>query len=71
MPEKGINTITYELSPLQVALIEWGKRHPYGKIREITFQDGVPVEAIVYSEDGTGTELVRFDKLARQAGLIK
>jgi len=71
MVEKGVNLIPYELTALQVALIEWGKKHPYGKLREITFQDGVPVEAIAYTEDGTGTELVRFDKLARKAGVLK
>lgn len=70
MAEKGIKLVTYDLSPLQVALIEWGKSHPYGRIKEITFQDGIPVEALVYSEDGIGTELVRFDKLARKAGLL-
>ena len=67
---KGVNLISYELSPLQIALIEWGKEHPYGRIKELTFQDSVPVEALIYSNDSTGTELVRFDKLARQAGLI-
>jgi hypothetical protein len=71
MNNRGVNLITYELTPLQAALIEWGKLHPYGKLREITFQDGVPVEAIMYLEDSTGTELVRFDKLARKAGLIE
>ena len=71
MDNRGVKLIPYELTPLQVALIEWGKTHPYGKLREITFQDGVPVEAIMYLEDGTGTELVRFDKLAKKAGLLK
>ena len=71
MQSKGVNLITYELTPLQAALIEWGKKHPYGRIKELRFQDGVPIEAVVYTEDGTGTELVRFDKLARQAGLLK
>lgn len=68
---KGVNLITYELTPLQAALIEWGKLHPYGKLKEIQFQDGVPVRAEMYLEDGTGTETVLFDKVARKAGLIK
>lgn len=68
---KGIKLISYELTPLQAALIEWGKLHPYGKLKEIQFQDGVPIRAERYLEDGTGTETVLFDKVARQAGLIK
>jgi hypothetical protein len=67
----GINLITYQLTPLQAALIEWGKLHPHGKLRELQFQDGVPVRAEMYSDDGTGTEIVLFDKIARKAGLIK
>lgn len=70
MAEKGIKLITYELSPLQIALIEWGKAHPYGRIT-IVFQDGVPIQAIVPTKDGTGTETILFDKVARQLGLIK
>jgi hypothetical protein len=67
----GVNLIDYKLTPNQAALIEWLKAHPYGRIREIRAQDGVPVEAVVYTDDGTGTELVRFDKFAKQAGLLK
>ena len=66
---KGVNLITYELTPLQATLIEWGKQHPYGRIT-IVFQDGVPVQAIVPTKDGVGTETVLFDKVARQMGLI-
>ena len=71
MQNKGVKLIPYELTPLQAALIEWGKRHPYGRIKELRFQDGVPIEAVIYSEDGTGTELVRFDKFAKQSKLIE
>ena len=70
MSEKGIKLITYELTPLQVALIEWGKVHPYGRIT-IVFQDSVPVQALVPTKDGMGTETVLFEKVARQLGLIK
>jgi hypothetical protein len=71
MKEEAVNLITRKVTPLQNALLDWGLKHPYGKLREITFQDGVPVEAIAYTEDGTGTELIRFDKLARKAGVLK
>ena len=67
----GIKRIPYDLSPLQAALIEWAKKHPYGKIQQLVFQDGIPIKAEVITEDGIGTEMVLFDKVARQAGLIK
>jgi len=70
MKKLGLNLIDYQLSPLQAALIEWGKLHPYGRLRELQFQDSVPVRAEVYLDDGTGTETVLFDKIARKAGLI-
>jgi len=66
----GVNMVTYECLPLQAALLEWGKLHPYGKLRELQFQDGVPVRAEMYLEDGTGTETVLFDKIARKARLL-
>ena len=69
MQSKGMNLITYELSPLQAALIEWLKRNPYRRIT-IVVQDGVPVQAIVPTKDGVGTETILFDKVARQLGLI-
>ena len=69
MQSKGVKLITYELTPLQAALVEWGKKHPYGRIT-IVFQDGVPVQALVPTKDGVGTETVLFDKVARQLGLI-
>lgn len=67
---RGVNLIAYELTPLQAALIEWLKRNPYGRIT-IVVQDGVPVQAIVPTKDGVGSETVLFDKVARQLGLIK
>jgi len=66
---KGVNLIPYELTPLQAALIEWFKRNPYGRIT-IVVQDGVPVQAIVPTKDGVGTETILFDKVARQLGLL-
>lgn len=68
---EGIKLIDCKLTPLQAALIEWGRRHPYGRISELTFQDGIPVRAEVPSDDGTGHEIILFDKLARRAGLIR
>ena len=71
MTEKtGVKLVSRDLTPLQAALIEWGKQHPYGKLRELQFQDGVPVMAETYLGDGTGTEKVLFDKIARKAGLL-
>lgn len=68
--KSGVNLIAYQLTPLQVSLIEWGKRHPYGRI-QIIFQDGVPVQAIVPTEDGMGNETVLFEKVARLMGITK
>lgn len=67
----GVELVECKLTPLQAALIEWGKQHPYGRIRELVFQDGIPVKAEVPCEDGTGYETLLFDKIARRAGLIK
>lgn len=69
MPGKGVNLIPYELTPLQAAFIEWCKKHPYAKIQELKMHEGVPLEATVYTE--FGTETVRFDRIAKEAGLIE
>lgn len=66
----GVNLIDYKLTPLQAAFIEWCKRHPYARIREIKIHEAVPLEAEVISDDGLGTETVRFDRIAKEAGLI-
>jgi hypothetical protein len=68
---EGVKLVVYKLTPLQAALIQWGIEHPYGHIRELVFQDGVPVKAEVYCEDKTGCETILFDKFARKAGLLK
>ena len=67
----GVELVDCKLTPLQAALITWGKEHPYGHIRELVFQDGIPVKAEVYCDDGTGCETILFDKVARRAGLLK
>ena len=69
MTQNGVKLITYQLTPLQAALIEWGKKHPFGRI-QVVFQDGTPVKALVPTEDGLGTETVLFEKVARQIGLL-
>jgi hypothetical protein len=70
MPIQGVNLIDCKLTPLQAALIEWGKANPYSRIT-IIFQDGVPVQAVVTTDDGAGMRTVLFDKVARKAGLLK
>ncbi len=70
MPSGVENLVTYQLTPLQAALIEWGKRNPYGRIT-IIFQDGVPSQGLIPTDDGCGTTTVSFDKVARRAGVLK
>jgi hypothetical protein len=65
----GVNLVDYKLTPLQAALIEWGRQNPYGRIT-VVFQDSVPVQAIIPTEDGAGTQTVLFEKVARKAGLL-
>ena len=67
---QGVNLIPYDLTPLQVAFIEWCKQHPYARIREIKIHEAVPLEAEVVTEDGLGTGTVRFDKIAKEMGSI-
>jgi len=66
----GVKLIDCKLTPLQAALIEWGKQNPYGRIT-IVFQDGIPVQALVPTEDGAGSHMILFDKIARRAGFLK
>ena len=66
---QGIDLIPYDLTPLQAALIEWGRKNPYGRIT-VVFQDGVPVQALAPTKDGVGTETILFDKVARKMGLL-
>lgn len=70
MPEKGIKLIQYELTPLQAAFIEWCKLHPYARITELKIHEGVPLEASVKTEDGFGYDTVRFDKIAKEQGIL-
>lgn len=69
MPGKGVNLITYELTPLQVAFIEWCKQHPYITFDKLKVHEAVPLEAQV--DTGFGLETVRFDIIAKEQGLLK
>ncbi len=69
MGRENKKLVNCQLTRLQAALIEWGKRHPHGRIT-IIFQDGNPVKALIPTDDGLGFESVLFDKVARQVGLI-
>lgn len=58
--------IIYKLTPAQKALLDWGMNHPYAKIKELEFVDGDPMKLVAVTEDGLGTELVRFDKIVER-----
>jgi len=64
----GVNLIDYKLTPLQVAFIEYLKVHPYITFDKLKVHEGVPLEAQVNT--GFGQEVVRFDKIAREEGLL-
>jgi hypothetical protein len=60
--------VPYMVHPLQKALLEWGKKNPYSRI-EIVFQDGVPVQAFVPTEDGIGRKSILFSDIAKSLKL--
>jgi len=62
MPE-GVKLIDYKLTKAQWALLDWGKKHPHSRIKELEFVNGEPMRAVVVTDDKIGTELVRFDKI--------
>ena len=62
MPDVATKQIPYLLHPNEATLIEWGRKNPYGRIN-IVYQDGVPVQAIVPTEDGLGMTSVLFSKV--------
>lgn len=55
-----------KLTPAQKALLDWGLRHPHSRIKELEFVDGQPMKVVAVTEDGLGTELVRFDKMIKE-----
>ena len=68
MQSKGVNLIIYELTPLQAAFIEYLKKHPYITFDKLKVHESVPLEAQITTE--FGTETVRFDRMAKEAGLL-
>lgn len=66
MIQKGISTITYEVTPVQAAFLEWCKRHPHCVIHMLQIYEGVPLEVKIPTPDGIGLETVRFDKVLVQ-----
>lgn len=59
----GVKLIECKLTKAQWALLHWGEAHPHSRIKELEFVDGQPMKVVVVTEDGLGTELVRFDKI--------
>ena len=55
--------IERKVSRAQSALLDWGEKHPHSRIRELEFVDGQPMKVVVVTDDGLGTEMVRFDKI--------
>jgi len=60
---EGVKLIDCKLTKAQKALLDWGLEHPHSIIRELQFVDGQPMKVVVVTNDGLGTELVRFDKM--------
>lgn len=55
--------IDYKLTRAQKALLDWGAAHPHSRIKELEFVDGQPMKVVVVTDDGLGTEMIRFDKI--------
>jgi len=68
MAEKGIKLITYELTPLQAAFMEYLKKYPYITFKNLKCHESIPLEAQINT--GFGTKTVRFDIIAKEEGLI-
>ena len=66
MNQLNIDRINCQLTKAQKALIDWGMTHPHSRIKELEFVDGQPMKLIIITEDGLGTEMVRFDKLGHK-----
>ena len=64
----GVKLIPYDLTPLQVAFLEYLRLHPYITFEKLKVHESVPLEAQVNS--GFGIETVRFDKIAKEEGLL-
>jgi len=55
--------LTVQVTRAQWALLCWGAQHPHSRIKELEFVDGQPMKVVAVTNDGLGTELVRFDKI--------
>lgn len=66
----GVNLIDIKVTPLQAAFLSWCRAHPYARITELKIHEGVPLEASVKTDDGFGYDTVRFDKIAKEQGLL-
>lgn len=55
--------IVCNLTLAEWLVIKWGREHPFGRIKELEWQNGQPMKAVVVTDDKIGTELVRFDKI--------
>jgi len=64
----GVTLVTMKVTPLQRAFLEYLRQHPYITFEKLKVHEGVPLEAQVNS--GFGTETIRFDKIAKESGLI-
>ena len=65
-----VKLIPCQLHPYWLALVKWGEKHPYARIH-IVLQDGIPMKALVPTDDGIGEEMILFRKVAQQVGLVK
>ena len=65
----SVNLVTMRVTPLQRALLLWLKANPYSRI-EIVVQDGVPIQALVNTEDGVGKKSVLFSDVAKKLKLL-
>jgi len=63
MRQLNVDRINCRLTRAQKALIDWGMQHPNSRIKELEFVDGQPMKLVVETEDGLGTELIRFDRI--------
>lgn len=64
----GVTLVTMKVTPLQAAFLNWCRLHPYSRIKELKIHEAVPLEAVVIGD--FGEEVIRFDKVAKEAGLI-
>lgn len=64
-------TITIQATPFQAAFLKWMELHPFCRVKELKIHDGEPMEVIIRTDDKFGEEVVRFDRIAKESGLLK